>query len=198
MWFVFLRPELCLRLPSDSISRWTPLPLACTWSLPTRRGDFHPRMRRHARRTSRWALRATKRPPCRCQTTRSVSRILSRVVIYLGPWLPKASSDRTRGGGGPPHVPPIRSCSGWGLPGQPVTWLPVRSYRTVSPLLSANPTLYGLNQTGERFNFCGTFLRVTPTGSYPAPSPMEFGLSSSAIPCDNTQWIGPRLPDLLV
>jgi len=25
MWFVFLRPEFCRRLPSDSTSRWTPL-----------------------------------------------------------------------------------------------------------------------------------------------------------------------------
>jgi len=52
MWFVFLRPELFLRLPLDSTSWWTPLPLACTWSLPTRAGDFHPRMKRHARRTT--------------------------------------------------------------------------------------------------------------------------------------------------
>jgi hypothetical protein len=51
MWFVSLRPELFLRLPLDSASPWTPLPLACTWSLPTRAGDFHPRMKRHAQRT---------------------------------------------------------------------------------------------------------------------------------------------------
>ena len=28
IWFLFVRPRLCLRLPSDSTSRWTPLPLA--------------------------------------------------------------------------------------------------------------------------------------------------------------------------
>lgn len=28
MQFLFVRPRLCLRLPSDSTSRWTPLPLA--------------------------------------------------------------------------------------------------------------------------------------------------------------------------
>jgi hypothetical protein len=39
-----------------------------------------------------------------------VSRVLSRVVIYLGPALPPASR------GGPPHAPPIWPCSGWGLP----------------------------------------------------------------------------------
>jgi hypothetical protein len=30
MRFLFVSPELCLRLPSDSTSRWTPLPLANT------------------------------------------------------------------------------------------------------------------------------------------------------------------------
>ena len=30
MRFLFVGPGLCLRLPSDSISRWTPLPLANT------------------------------------------------------------------------------------------------------------------------------------------------------------------------
>mgnify|MGYP007017317689 CR=1 FL=1 len=27
-WFLFIRPRFCLRLPSDSTSQWTPLPLA--------------------------------------------------------------------------------------------------------------------------------------------------------------------------
>jgi len=39
---------------------------------------------------------------------------------------------------GQPHLPPIRSCSGWGLPSEPVTRLLVRSYRTVAPLPSPN------------------------------------------------------------
>ncbi len=33
MTFVFLRPEICSRFPSDSTSRWTPLPLANGWQL---------------------------------------------------------------------------------------------------------------------------------------------------------------------
>jgi hypothetical protein len=37
---------------------------------------------------------------------------------------PRSSGDGT----------PTWSCSGWGLPGQPVTRLPVRSYRTISTL----------------------------------------------------------------
>ena len=28
MWFLYVRPRLCIRLPSDSTSRWTPLPSA--------------------------------------------------------------------------------------------------------------------------------------------------------------------------
>jgi hypothetical protein len=40
----------------------------------------------------------------------------------------------TRGRAGRPLSPPIRSCSGWGLPSRPVTRPLVRSYRTVSPL----------------------------------------------------------------
>src|SRR5712692_3073791 len=31
-------------------------------------------------------------------------------------------------------IPSVRSCSEWGLPSQPVTWLLVSSYLTISPL----------------------------------------------------------------
>jgi hypothetical protein len=72
------------------------------------------------------------------------------------------------------HLPPIRSCSGWGLPSEPVTRPLVRSYRTVAPL----PQLK--KPPDEAVFFCGTFLRVTPTGRYPAPCPAELGLSSKA------------------
>lgn len=34
------------------------------------------------------------------------------------------------------------------------------------------------NATPQLTSFCGTFLRLTPTGSYPALRPMELGLSS--------------------
>jgi hypothetical protein len=70
---------------------------------------------------------------------------------------------------------------------------PVRSYRTVSPLpsdsrhsrRSARLDPVGLVATrarilsrGWRSALCCTFLRVTPTGRYPAPCPVELGLSS--------------------
>ena len=39
-----------------------------------------------------------------------------------------------------------------------------------------------------RYVFCATFLRVAPTGCYPAHCPAEFGLSSSS--CDETAvWL---------
>jgi hypothetical protein len=69
-----------------------------------------------------------------------------------------------------PHPSPIRSCCGWGLPSRPVTWPLVRSYRTVSSLP---------RQPG-RFVFCGTFLRIAPTGRYPAPCSVQLGLSSGS------------------
>ena len=54
----------------------------------------------------------------------------------------------------------------------------VRSYRTVSPLPGTVHTRQPFRVRSWRFVFCGTFLRVTPTGSYPAPCSEEPGLSS--------------------
>jgi hypothetical protein len=53
----------------------------------------------------------------------------------------------------------------------------VRSYRTLSPL----PVPAGFPTEAWRFAFCGTFLGVTPTGRYPAPCPVELGLSSPGL-----------------
>src|SRR5690606_38021394 len=51
--FVFLGSGLCLQLPSDSTSRWTPLLLANGWQLPAPIADFHRLVTRHAWRTRR-------------------------------------------------------------------------------------------------------------------------------------------------
>ena len=40
--FLFIGPTFCRRLPSDSVSRRTPLPLAVTFPLSGRFGDLHP------------------------------------------------------------------------------------------------------------------------------------------------------------
>lgn len=83
-------------------------------------------------------------------------------------------------------APSVRSCSKWGLPGQPVAWLPVSSYLTISPLPGAQGSL-----RRQAVCFCGTFLEVTLTGRYPAFCSTEFGLSS-----DHSVY-SPRLPVLL-
>jgi len=53
MLFVFLGAELCIRLPSDSPSRETPLPSASGWQRPAPTVDFHNLDIRHAWRTIR-------------------------------------------------------------------------------------------------------------------------------------------------
>jgi hypothetical protein len=57
----------------------------------------------------------------------------------------------------------------------PVTGGAVRSYRTVSPLPRAP------RGAVRRSALCCTFLRVTPTGRWPAPCPVVPGLSSAAL-----------------
>gem|GEM_PF-5576808 len=62
-------------------------------------------------------------------------------TISLGYPSPGISCDMLSGAGGQP-VPQAairRSCSGWGLPGQRLSALPVRSYRTISPLPRGEP-----------------------------------------------------------
>ena len=49
--FLFVSPGLCLRLPSDSTSRWTPLSSANSSHCQACR-DFHPQGSSHARRTT--------------------------------------------------------------------------------------------------------------------------------------------------
>ena len=50
----------------------------------------------------------------------------------------------------------------------------VRSYRTVSPL----PVSLPRGTDHRRFGLCGTFRRLATPGGYPAPCPVESGLSS--------------------
>ena len=42
MWFLYVRPEIYLHLPSDSISRWTPLMFSCILPAVGQIRDFHP------------------------------------------------------------------------------------------------------------------------------------------------------------
>ena len=52
MRFLSVRPDFCRRLPSDSTSQWTPLPLAICFPSLGRIRDFHPLEHAHAGRTT--------------------------------------------------------------------------------------------------------------------------------------------------
>ncbi len=73
------------------------------------------------------------------------------------------------------HRVPAQPCSGWGLPSRPGS--PGRWWSLTPPF---HPCLRPLLTRGHRRSvLCGTFRRVTPPGRYPAPCPVESGLSSS-------------------
>ena len=52
MKFLFVRSDICRQLPSDSTSRWTPLPLTMQFPLLGLARDFHPLDNAHAERTN--------------------------------------------------------------------------------------------------------------------------------------------------
>ena len=67
--------------------------------------------------------------------SKSVSRVLSWMIIYLGHLLPNSSSDTTREHIGPMHFSsPIWSCSRWGLHSHTVASVLVSSYLAFPPL----------------------------------------------------------------
>jgi len=101
------------------------------------------------------------------EATRKPSSVLGSHLS--GEWIAPLLKRPTRGKGEQPFTPPIRSCSGWGLPslsGHPDSWW------ALTPPFHPYPTYVG------RSVFCGTFLGVTPTGCYPASRSVELGLSS--------------------
>ena len=59
--FLFIGPTFCRRLPSDSVSRRTPLPLAVTFPLSGRFGDLHPLEYVRAGRTNKGPLERIQR-----------------------------------------------------------------------------------------------------------------------------------------
>jgi len=103
---------------------------------------------------------------------RSKPSSVSCVTIYLGRSLPKGSSDYKERGG-PPFPNKVRvlsfqSCTGWGL----------QSGQVAMPLVSSYLAFPSLHRKTGAVSFCCTFLGVASTGYYPAPCPMELGLSS--------------------
>ena len=95
---------------------------------------------------------------------------MSRIIIYLGLPLPASSSDLPKGTTGRRiafYAVLLRMGFTWLalLPGQ--RWSLTHAF----PPLPVKPAVY----------FCCTFLRVTPTGRYPASCPAKPGLSSPAL-----------------
>lgn len=92
-------------------------------------------------------------------------------IIYLGYVLPRISSDLPK---------TTRAALSFLLGLAPdgvyqADWSPSRWCALTAP--------FHPYRQSRRFVFCGTFLRVTPTGRYPASCPAELGLSSSARGC---------------
>ena len=96
------------------------------------------------------------------------------MTIPLALLLPAGSSDLPGSSGGPPSDAPL-----FGLAPGGVCLAPTVTDRT-GELLPHRFTLTSLtgSVSGRRFAFCGTFLPVAGTGRYPAPCPLEPGLSS--------------------
>lgn len=107
--------------------------------------------------------------------SRSVSRVLYLVIIYLGPLLPAGLKRPTYGKrrAAALHVP-AWSCSRWGLQSRKVASTLVSSYLAFPPLPRQAVAVY----------FCCTILGVASTGDYPAPCSVELGLSSQPKPRD--------------
>ena len=53
MKFLSVRSDICRQVPSDSTSRWTPLPLTMQFPLLGLARDFHPLDNAHAERTTK-------------------------------------------------------------------------------------------------------------------------------------------------
>jgi hypothetical protein len=95
------------------------------------------------------------------------------MIIHLGPRLLEASRDLPESSDGPPLNALLFGLAPGGV------------YRASNVTIGAGEllphpfTLTGGNKSfPRRFPFCGTFLPVTGTGRYPAPCPVELGLSS--------------------
>ena len=104
----------------------------------------------------------------------TVSRVLYQMIIYLDCTLPHSSFAPKAQNATYPKARraavslSVSSCSEWGLHS-------LLRYRKSGGLLHRHSTL---TDQSRRFLFCCTILQVTPTGRYPAPCPVEPGLSS--------------------
>ena len=119
------------------------------------------------------------------------------MVICLGCRLPDTSLRPTREfmGAGHSRTLPVWPCSGWGLPALQVTLEP-------GGLLPHRFTLACAHKSHRRSRFCGPIrsIRVSPDapGDYPAPCPLELGLSSPRYREATTRTTTPIFTNYLV
>ncbi len=114
---------------------------------------------------------------------RPIRRVLSSPAVTVRGWRPSIYERRCRRPpaaypdtwASSPQSCPVWPCSEWGLPslpGHPGSW-----WSLTPPF---HPYLAGPSRRNSRRSvFCGTVLRVTPSGRYPPPCSMEPGRSSS-------------------
>ena len=105
---------------------------------------------------------------CKFIAGRTISRVMSRTVIYLAPSLPQESIN-------PPKTRRAAVLFLFGLSSDGV-YICLFCYQKSGSLLHCLSTL----TAKAAVYFCCTFLRVTSTGRYPASCPVKPGLSSSA------------------
>lgn len=128
----------------------------------------------------------------------TISRVLSPeavtrrgvAAIHLAPLLPTGSSNLPGSSDGPSSSAPL-----FGLAPDGVYRAPAVTSRP-GELLPHPFTLTPANAKHRRgrFPFCGTFLPVTGTGGYPAPCPVEPGLSSPRHSISRKDLLHQRFP----
>ena len=110
----------------------------------------------------------------------TISRVMSRTIIYLKYALPRIFSGHLKGTTGS-RTAFDKPCFGRGLHG-------ICSYLQIGGLLHHHSTLTRLKKLALfawRSVFCCTFLGVTSTGRYPASCPVKPGLSSAPRRCSD-------------
>ena len=95
MKFLSVRSDICRQLPSDSTSRWTPLPLTMQFPLLGLARDFHPLDNAHAERTYKKGCKPHKVRSLFLYRSILSSAICQRDKYYLLLYYTTAADDST-------------------------------------------------------------------------------------------------------